>query len=366
MDDKLSIKEITTEESEPRLREKSRRRRNSSRSRSQSMEIEEESVTVVDDGEIVEQQQPPDDPKTKTVTKTTTTTSTKKTTKRTTTPSPHLARKAQMASSEVDGTVRIVPIMLPDGTLLRREPDESVEVKTEFTNYCHQEYPDGEGSDAKDDAAIIKSLLQKASPKPRKEGSQKGDAAEIRPPSTNGTDSSNNRERVVPITLSNGDKFVPTFTKLSDLEPPDWSAFGSPSKNKVKSAGVGTHQQKETVVPIQIDGEQNRPGRSTQRKMTSGPKEGKKEEDSNRAKKSTPIEDDCGKTTFSEKTETREREEGVESTRTKKTLTTTDKTTKRSEQKKVQHTVRFNIDESDKKSHGGGGARSSSLESHFR
>ena len=274
---------------------------------------------------------------------------------------------AAAAASAFEVKVRIVPITLPDGTVLRRDPDESVEIKTEFTNYCHQEYADGgeEEDGAKDDAAIVKSLLQKAN-------AEKGEGTES-PTATKGiaappTDPSSGRskERVVPITLSNGEKFHPTFTRLSDLEPPDWSSFGSPSRNKDESAsGVSGnhHETKETVVPIRVDGEQNpRGGRSAERKRTTTAKEEK--EDSNRAKKSSSINDDGGgDTVFGGKSETREREEGVETTRTKKTLTTTDKTTKRSEQKKVQHTVRFNIDEN--KSHGEGG-RSSSLESHFR
>lgn len=416
LDDKLSVEEA--EENETQRREESRkRRRRKRRSRSQSMEEEEEeSITVVDD-ETMEQPPPPHsdavdaatataagNPKTKTVTKTTTTTSTKKTSKRTTTPSPHLTRKALIeprqeervagnrsaaaaaaAASEFDGRVRIVPIMLPDGTMLRRDPDETVEVKTEFTNYCHQEYADGKGG-AKDDAAIIQSLIQKTAPKPKKEAGQIGDGAD-KPPATNGNgigdstptgSTSCSSERVVPITLSNGDKFIPTFTRLADLEPPDWSAFGSPSRNNdggleaggrdgAESARMppGRDDQK-TVVPIHVVGEPNRGGRSTQRKQeqrwTSAAKEDK--DDLNWAKKSANL-DGGGKTIFGGKSETREREEDVEATRTKNTLTTTDRTTRRTEQKKVQHTVRFDIDE---KNHGSGGGegRSSSLESHFR
>ena len=267
-------------------------------------------------------------------------------------------RSAAAAASEFDGRVRIVPIMLPDGTMLRRDPDESVEVKTEFTNYCHQEYADGEegGANAKDDAAIIQSLLQKKAK--AKDRGQKGDGAE-RPPAANGIGASAappptatgsagcGAERVVPITLSNGDEFMPTFTRLDDLEPPDWSAaFGGPSRKNDENARVsssGRDGQKETVVPIHVDGGQNRAGRSTQRNHEqSGTSTSKEEKDeSNWAKRSSDIGDGgCGgETVFGGKSETREREEGVETTRTKKTLTTTDKTTKRSEQKKVQGRV---------------------------
>ena len=82
-----------------------------------------------------------------------------------------------------DDSVRVVPIKLPDGRLLQRDPDETMEIKTEFTQFCHQEYPEEKKSKA-------------------------------------------SQERVVPITLeASGESVMPSFTTLDDLEPPEWSAF---------------------------------------------------------------------------------------------------------------------------------------------
>ena len=38
--------------------------------------------------------------------------------------------------------VRMVPIKLLDGKVIQKEPEESMQIKAEFTNFTHQEFSD--------------------------------------------------------------------------------------------------------------------------------------------------------------------------------------------------------------------------------
>lgn len=250
-----------------------------------------------------------------------------------------------------------------------------MEIQTEFTNYCHQEFND------EDEEQVAKNLAGSGRSRHR---SGKGDEDEDNaPPSSPGSD----EERVVPIRLANGEKFIPKFTRLDDLDPPEWSSF-SPKKrvgksngenevrheetlkerqqhekqecNNVESkagaagdCGVGSpFRMKETLVPIRVVEEQEQHRTSSKRE---------KEELNSREKR---LFDEEGeeKTIFTEKSERREKEDREDQTSTRRTTrTTTDKTTKSMQEKKVQHTVRFNVDEAKH-----GESRSSSLDSKNR
>ena len=108
---------------------------------------------------------------------------------------------------------RYVPINLHDGRVLQRDPDETMEITTEFTNYCHQEFDD----------SISGTPSPFSSPKSRKEQQR----------SSSKNESDSEKERIVPIVMENGDTFMPTFTSLDDVEPPpEWSAFNAANRPK--------------------------------------------------------------------------------------------------------------------------------------
>ena len=143
--------------------------------------------------------------------------------------------KADRNKPETPTKVRIVPIRLSDGKVLTRDPDETMEIRTEFTNYTHTEYPDGSSA---------------ASPIPiPKEEKRRRRRSTSQTKTTTTETVTKTTERIVPITLANGDNFMPKFTTLDDLEPPEWSAF-SP-KNRAQNT-----DQKETVVPIRMEQQQ--------------------------------------------------------------------------------------------------------------
>ncbi len=403
VDDRLTIEEIGQE---TMRRETTKRRRRRSRSKSQEDEPEpaaaDASQTVADDvhGEDG------DDVTTKTVTTTTTTKTTRKTT---TTPSPQVLRRSEellrtkvapspsksrlqrqaSGGDETSDRVRFVPIQLPDGKVLRRDPDETVEIKTEFTNYCHQEFDDSRKE--MDDIAVA---FPRSSVNSSSSSSRSRHRSGVSPSAA--STSNDESERVVPIKLATGEKFMPKFTRLEDLEPPEWSSF-SPKKKAYAASGGGRGEpskpsggnkfqdgplppppappppsspppslqpsgMKENVVPIRLVEET----REQERHRTSTKEE---KEEVNRERRLF-NEDGEERTVFQEKSERREKEEQEEQNSSRRTTkTTTDKTTKSTQEKKVQHTVRFNVDES-KHSAGpgsaGGGERSSSLESKSR
>eukprot|EP00095_Tigriopus_kingsejongensis_P009196 maker-scaffold299_size217019-snap-gene-1.28 protein:Tk09196 transcript:maker-scaffold299_size217019-snap-gene-1.28-mRNA-1 annotation:"---NA---" len=235
-------------------------------------------------------------------------------------------RKSGLATpskdSEADGfqtlknsseSVRFVPIKMPDGRILARDPDETMEIKTEFTNYCHTEFAD------------------KECPTPR-HGRARHKSSPSEQPSTP------TRERIVPIQLDTGERFMPKFTKLDDLEPPEWSAFSpkykpssqtpnqSPAKSSLKP------EFKEKIVPIRLDGIEP-DGTPT--------KDRPKPSLSNRG---SPLRSSVRSIDGKAKT-------------------------KKPTEKRVHHTVRFNVDDDDDSSDDSPTsrkARSSSLDSRYR
>ena len=197
--------------------------------------------------------------------------------------------------------IRYVPIRLPDGRTMSRDPDETMEIKTEFTNYCKQEFPDSKSAPS---SPVVKNKTTRS--RHKSEGLKNG-------------------ERVVPIKLDNGEDFMPVFTQLEDLEPPEWSAFNAKNRSK--------NESKEKIVPIRMEeGQQPKPPRKKSSMkapadMTSSSTEG------------SPI----------------------RTTRRTTTRTNKEKTTK-SHEKRVQHTVRFMDEEEDASGSSGAQKRSSSVD----
>ncbi len=185
--------------------------------------------------------------------------------------------KGQIENEAVSPKVRLVPIRLSDGTMLQRDPDAKLEIRTEFTNYCHQQFAD--------------------------------------PPSS-GAATNKTSERVVPIKLEeNGKDFVPTFSKLDDIELPDWSAFKN--RNGKQADQVGS--PKEKIVRINMEGEEG-------------------DKDRARKKRSSVEERATATTTTSSANSSRE-SSPVRVTKTTRRHSR-EKLTK-SHEKRVQHTVRF-------------------------
>lgn len=121
--------------------------------------------------------------------------------------------------SQQEAVVRRVPIKLLDGKVIQQQPEESMQMRTEFTNFTHQEFADEDES-----AKAIPRL----------------DMTSTGINSTPGQDGKN--ERIVPITLlDSGVTIMPTFTKLEDPQPPDWSTFSK--LNKAKEREVPLQQQ---------------------------------------------------------------------------------------------------------------------------
>ena len=115
----------------------------------------------------------------------------------------------------------MVPIKLDDGKVIQRNKEETIERKSEFTNYSHQEF--------------IKSQSTKEIPR--------FDAPTNMPSETFSKPLA--KERVIPITLENtGQTIIPSFTKLEDPQPPEWSTFSQKNMSKQNA--------KETVVPIRL------------------------------------------------------------------------------------------------------------------
>lgn len=223
-----------------------------------------------------------------------------------------------------NSSVRLVPIKMPDGRIVSRDPDETMEIKTEFTNYCHQEFPD-KSPDS----------FETRKGRSRRKSGMSPSSSESNTPT---------KERIVPIQLETGEKFMPRFTKLDDLEPPEWSAFSpkykshnqtvpspKPGQSPVKSAlKQDSNPFKEKIVPIRVEGVEPIP------KPRSSP---------------TSV---------------------LDSPRRSALDRSKDRGGKRSTEKKVHHTVRFNVDDDpyeDVLPPGSGIAkttRSSSLDSKYR
>ena len=123
--------------------------------------------------------------------------------------------------NNTEPVVRMVPIKLVDGKVIQRQPEESVEIKAEFTNFSHQEF-DGDNNDPAA-SQVIPRLDEK---------------------NENELSNSNNKEErvvVVPIKLmETGETIMPTFSKLEDPQPPDWSTFSKLNKAKEKEVPLKT------------------------------------------------------------------------------------------------------------------------------
>ncbi|TRY74941.1 hypothetical protein TCAL_16817 [Tigriopus californicus] len=145
-------------------------------------------------------------------------------------------------------SVRLVPIKMPDGRIVSRDPDETMNIKTEFTNYCHQEFPDKSPE-----------AFETRKGRSRRKSGMSPSFSENSTPT---------KERIVPIQLETGEKFMPKFTQLDDLEPPEWSAFSpkyKPSNQTIPSPKPGQSPVKsvlkqesipfkEKIVPIRVEG----------------------------------------------------------------------------------------------------------------
>ena len=141
--------------------------------------------------------------------------------------------------------VRFVPIKMPDGRLLQRDPDETMEIKAEFTKFCEQQFPDTANN-------------KPATPPPP-------------PPPPPPRDHNNvNSERVVPIKLDSGEDFMPTFTKLDDIKTPEW--FGT-SASPQSSPSMQQQQQSDRKevnrpVPIRVTSSSSREASPSRRTTT--------------------------------------------------------------------------------------------------
>lgn len=113
--------------------------------------------------------------------------------------------------------VRVVPIRLTDGKVVQKAaPEESMQIKAEFTNFTHQEFND-------DEEKVIPRMdepNEKAETKSRVES-----------------------QRVVPIKMvETGETIMPSYSQLEEPRPPDWSTFSKLNKAK------------ERVVPLEQRG----------------------------------------------------------------------------------------------------------------
>jgi hypothetical protein len=122
--------------------------------------------------------------------------------------------------------VRVVPIRLVDGKVINREADETIQIKAEFTNYTHQEFNDTNINDPEI---------------PRMDNNAATDKDE-QPSSAAAKEAAAAAERIVPIRLADtGETIMPTFTKLEDPQPPDWSTFSKKNKAKEREVPLNVH-----------------------------------------------------------------------------------------------------------------------------
>ena len=119
--------------------------------------------------------------------------------------------------------IRLVPIKLDDGKVIQKNQEETIETKSEFTNYSHQEF--------------IENPTMKEIPR-----------FDSTPQKRNMPSESSRtfvKERVIPITLENtGQTIIPSFTKLKDPQPPEWSIFSQ--------RNVPNQSTKESIIPIRM------------------------------------------------------------------------------------------------------------------
>ena len=116
-----------------------------------------------------------------------------------------------------------MPIKLDDGKVIQKNQEETIETKSEFTNYSHQEFI--ENPTAKEIPRFDSKHLNKNMPSESSKTSVK--------------------ERVIPITLEDtGQTVIPSFTKLEDPQPPEWSIFSQ--------RNVSNQNTKENIIPIRM------------------------------------------------------------------------------------------------------------------
>ena len=137
----------------------------------------------------------------------------------------------------------MVPIKLDDGKIIQYDEDETIEMRAEFTNYSHQEFterPTLTSSRTEDLAG-----KEKISTPQKVEEILRFDAKDNKRKMPTETPKKVVKERVIPIKLENtGRTITPTFTKLEDPQPPEWSAFSQ--KN------MSNKNAKEIIVPIRM------------------------------------------------------------------------------------------------------------------
>ena len=119
--------------------------------------------------------------------------------------------------------IRLVPIKLDDGKVIQKNQEETIETKSEFTNYSHQEFIE--------DPTVKEIPRFDSKPQNKKMPSESSKTFV--------------KERVIPITLENtGQTIIPSFTKLEDPQPPEWSIF---SQRNLSNQGT-----KEHTIPIRL------------------------------------------------------------------------------------------------------------------
>ena len=189
--------------------------------------------------------------------------------------------------------IRVVPIKLADGKVMHQQPEESVQIRTEFTNYTHQEFNDTDPE--------IPRMDSDAEPKAKKSPSSEEAKMKI-------------EQRIVPIKLlETGETIMPSFTALEDPQPPEWSTFSKMNKAK------------ERQVPLNVEnGSPSNRGRETSRSTPEKQQPPRPQSRSSSAKKNTVRFDlnDGEHSERSEHTTTERRSSSVE-TVTRKTTTNT-------------------------------------------
>merc|ERR1712008_493726 len=119
-------------------------------------------------------------------------------------------------------------IKLVDGKVIHRQPDESMQINSEFTNFSHQEFPGSEFSKGTSEPETII---------PRLDNIESGRKGDVKKEPLD--------ERIVPIKLmETGETLMPTFTQLEDPKLPEWSTFNLLNKAPEREVPLKTQHQK--------------------------------------------------------------------------------------------------------------------------
>ena len=112
---------------------------------------------------------------------------------------------------------------MDDGKVIQTIQDETIERRSEFTNYSHQEF--------------IENPTSPEIPRFDAKANSRNMPSENSKPFV--------KERVIPITLENtGKTITPCFTKLEDPQPPEWSTFSQ--------RNMSNQNAKENIIPIRM------------------------------------------------------------------------------------------------------------------